>query len=119
MAPITEDRIAALRAFTEELQRGIAQAEQDVTARRALVEMMDVHVQLYREGDELWLKLTSDLGAGVKRFVLMSLRTPRQPEIWGTVLQYHTKIAHPTRQAGTKEIYDDVLRHAIINRRVI
>jgi hypothetical protein len=35
---------------------------------------MDVRVQLYRESQELWLKLTSDLGKGVKRFALKPSR---------------------------------------------
>jgi hypothetical protein len=51
------------------LQRGIARAEEDFTARRELVELMDVRVQLYWEVQDLWLKLTSNLGKGVKRFV--------------------------------------------------
>jgi hypothetical protein len=44
-----------VRAFAEELQRGIARAEEDFTARRELVELMDVRVQLYWEGQEMCL----------------------------------------------------------------
>jgi hypothetical protein len=69
-APLTEDRIAAVRAFAEELQRGITRAEEDFTTRRELIELMNVRVQLYWEGQELWLNLTSDRGEGVKRFAL-------------------------------------------------
>ena len=71
--PLTDDHVAALRALAEELQRGINEAENSFTARRHLVEVMDVRVEILWENQEIWLRLTSDLGEGVKRFASRSL----------------------------------------------
>jgi len=67
---IGDDRSAALRAFAAEHLRRIADAEHDFAARRQLVELLDVRVQVVRRGDELWLHLTSLLGKGRKRLNL-------------------------------------------------
>ena|GEM_PF-1827029 len=72
-APLTDDHIVALRALAEELQRGINEAENNFTARRQLVELMDVRVEVLWNDQEIWLRLASDLGEGVKRFALKSL----------------------------------------------
>jgi hypothetical protein len=66
--PFTEDRIAALRAFAEELQRGIDRAEQDFGARRHLVELMDVRLVVVWRDKEIWFQITSDLGEGLLRY---------------------------------------------------
>ena len=67
---VSDDRSAALRAFAAEHQRRIAEAEGDFAVRRQLVELLDVRVQVVLRGDELWLKLTSVLGEGLKRLDL-------------------------------------------------
>jgi len=66
----SDDRSAAIRAFAAEHQRRIADAEHDFAARRQLVELLDVRVQVVLRGDEIWLKLTSVLGEGLKRLDL-------------------------------------------------
>jgi site-specific DNA recombinase len=71
--PLTEDRITALRAFAEELQRGIEVAEQDFDARRRLVELMDVRVTVVWRDQEIWFQITSDLGEGLLRYTSKSL----------------------------------------------
>jgi hypothetical protein len=67
---IGDDRNAALRTFAQEHQRRIADAEHDFVARRQLVELLDVRMQVVLRGDEHWLKLTSILGEGRKRLDL-------------------------------------------------
>ena len=53
-----------------EHQCTIEDAEQDFAARRQLVELLDVRVQVVLRGDVIWLKLTSLLGKGRKRLNL-------------------------------------------------
>jgi hypothetical protein len=65
-----DDRSTAIRAFAMEHQRRIEDAESDFAARRQLVELLDVRVQVVMRGDEVWLKLTSVLGEGLKRLDL-------------------------------------------------
>jgi len=66
----SDDRGAAIRAFAVKHQRRIVDAEQDFAARRQLVELLDVRVQVVRHGDDLWLHLTSLLGKRRKRLDL-------------------------------------------------
>jgi hypothetical protein len=66
----SDDRSTAIRAFATEHQRKLDDAEGDFAARRQLVELLDVRVQVVLRGDELWLKLTSVLGEGLKRLDL-------------------------------------------------
>jgi site-specific DNA recombinase len=66
----SDDRSAAIRAFAAEHQRRIADAEHDFAARRQLVELLDLRVQVVLRGDEIWLKLTSVIREGLKRLDL-------------------------------------------------
>jgi hypothetical protein len=67
---VSDDRSTAIRAFAAEHQSKIADAEQDFAARRQLVELLDVRVQVEMQGDEVWLHFTSLLGKGRKRLDL-------------------------------------------------
>jgi hypothetical protein len=67
---LCDDRSGAIRAFAQEHQRRIADAEGDFAARRQLVELLDVRVQVVLRDDDLWLHLTSLLGKGRKRLDL-------------------------------------------------
>jgi len=66
----SDDRSTAIRALAAEYQPRIADAEGDFAARRQLVELLDVRVQVVLRGDELWLHLTSLLGKGRRRLDL-------------------------------------------------
>lgn len=66
----SDDRSTAIRAFAAEHQSMIADAEQDFAARRQLVELLDVRVQVVMRGDEVWLHLASLLGKGRRRLDL-------------------------------------------------
>jgi hypothetical protein len=67
-------RLSTIRTFAMEHQRRIEDAESDFAARRQLVELLDVRMQVVMHGDEVWLKLTSVLGEGLKRLDLPPAR---------------------------------------------
>lgn len=66
----SDDRSTAIRTLAAEHQPRIAEAEGDFAARRQLIELLDVRVQVVLRGDEIWLHLTSLLGKGRRRLDL-------------------------------------------------